>query len=429
MPRSHASSSTREERRQGQRLQSEPAPPRVHGRPFARHQGRFASFLLAAAPVAARVAPYVMLFFAFRLVLAAVAVFASWLAPDLSAQDVLARGWDGGWYLSIAEIGYPPDTSDAGPGNAWAFFPGYPLTLRWVAALTGTSVQAASVVVGLLGGVLASMGVGLFLEDLWSKPAAVAGTAAFLFFPTSFVLGMSYTEATFVASASFALWMLRRQLWIPAALVVAYGSVLRPQGAVLVAMYLVAVLVLRRPFQFELRRVAGALIAPSALLAWLAYQQVKLGTPIGFLEAQAAWGAGGFLWFTTPFRAALQVLQQGVGLANAHQVLATFGLIFMLAGVAAMGVQRRRGLSIPLYVWVFVVGTVLAAMSPFFATSVLRYSGAAFPLFGALAAAAPPRMRWPLVAGSAMTQGALATVALASFSLTATSSGTAPFVP
>jgi hypothetical protein len=374
-----------------------------------------------------RIQPYLLLFLGFRMLVAVVAVFASWLAPTLSSGEVLAKGWDGGWYLSIAENGYPPDLSNAGGGNAWAFFPGYPGALRGTATLLGTSMPTASIFVGLLFGILAAVGVGLALEDLVPRPAAIAGTAAFLFFPTSFVLAMSYTEAPFVACSAFMLLLLRRQLWLPAAAMAAYGSVLRPQGAVLVATFVIAAFIMRGPV--DVRRVVAVLLTPAPLLGWLWYQFDQLGTPIGFLEAQAAWGAGDFAWFSTPFRAVGHVVRDGVGLANAHQVLATIGLVFMLSGTAALIIIQRRGAAVPVHVWVFVLGTIFAAASPFFASSVLRYSSVAFPLLGALVAITPSRLRWPVIAGSAMWQGALTVVALASFSLTATTTGTAPFAP
>jgi hypothetical protein len=371
--------------------------------------------------------PFLLLFLAARLALYVTANAAAWLSGDPSVRQLLARAWDGGWYLSIAQGGYPDNLAADGVGNAWAFFPALPLVLRGFSEVTGLSLESSSQILSWVFGAAAAVAVGLCLQDLFGRSAALTGTAAFLFFPTSFVLGMTYTEAPFVASSATALLLARRQRWLMAAPVVAFGALLRPQGVVLLAAFAVACLISRRlP---DLRRIAAAALAGSSWAAWVIYQHEQVGTPVAFLQAQAAWGAGDFAWFTTPFRAVVTVLLDGAGVENAHQVLASGALVFMLSGCLALVLLHRRGRKADLPIWVFSIGTVLAAMSPYFASSVLRYSSAAFPLFGALAVVTRPTLRVPIIASLAVIQGGLAVVALASFTLTATTMGTAPFAP
>jgi len=76
-------------------------------------------------------------------------------------------GWDGGWYLSIAQRGYWFDPS--GPSSV-AFFPLFPLLVGGVAALTRNYVVA-----GLLVANLAALGAVLVL---WRGVRREAGSAA-----------------------------------------------------------------------------------------------------------------------------------------------------------------------------------------------------------------------------------------------------------
>lgn len=95
--------------------------------------------------------------------------------------------WDGGWYLDIAQNGYPAGLDD---GQSFAFFPGFPLAIRFVGGVTGVSYPTAGVAVALLAAVL-----------LWALSRRLAGedfadraVGLFCFFPGSFALSMAYSE-------------------------------------------------------------------------------------------------------------------------------------------------------------------------------------------------------------------------------------------
>src|SRR5680860_703887 len=69
--------------------------------------------------------------------------------------------WDGSWYKSIAEDGYPAtlpvDANGMVQQNAWAFFPLFPLLVRVLMTATGGSWEVVAPAASLLLGVGAAL--------------------------------------------------------------------------------------------------------------------------------------------------------------------------------------------------------------------------------------------------------------------------------
>jgi Mannosyltransferase (PIG-V) len=150
----------------------------------------------------------------------------------------IASGWgnaltwgerfDALWFLRIATAGY-----SAHDGSA-AFFPLFPLLVRWVSALLGGHPLAAAVLVSNLAclGALAllyALGRTEVGED--RARAAVAFTAVF---PTSFFLLAPYSESLFLLLTLGALWGARRRRWWVAAVAGALAALTRNLGVLLV---------------------------------------------------------------------------------------------------------------------------------------------------------------------------------------------------
>jgi len=85
----------------------------------------------------------------------AMLMIAAWVAAHLPMPDNLQHGWlgplcrwDCGWYLGIAEHGYSPHEDPAQPGATnFAFFPLYPLLVRFVAPLIGGQLLTSAIVI------------------------------------------------------------------------------------------------------------------------------------------------------------------------------------------------------------------------------------------------------------------------------------------
>ena len=240
--------------------------------------------------------------------------------PAVDAPDVLA-GWlhfDSGWYVSIADGGYG---YVKGQQSSVAFFPGYPLAMRAVSQVTGSTAVAGLVVTGLSG---------LAVALLWWRwiairvraPARLTVFLLLLLYPYAWYLyGSDYGDALFLACVLGAFVLVERDhLWL-AALVGAVATATRPVGpAVVIGLIAVAVERSgalrrdaatdgRRRLAFDRSRLrpghVGLVLSASGLVAYCAYLWSRFGDPVAFLSVQSApgWdqGAGPRTWFKLQF--------------------------------------------------------------------------------------------------------------------------------
>jgi hypothetical protein len=134
----------------------------------------------------------------------------AWSPNLMSIAPALAR-WDSGWYYQIAKEGYRYDPHIA--QNNVAFYPLYPLLMRWVSTVIPVSAFTAGIAISLLS----LLGALLFVDRLtvdWGDPAATLTTAgALLFYPTAFFLAAAYTESLFLLATTAALWAAHNRRW------------------------------------------------------------------------------------------------------------------------------------------------------------------------------------------------------------------------
>lgn len=208
--------------------------------------------------------------------------------------------WDSAWYLRIAVHGYEsadPNWLSADPN--FAFFPLYPLAIRWVATLLGLSGEWASIVVNTLSLTAVLYG----LEQL-----VVAYNKAFkekvnqntvkillLFGPSSIFFAEIYTEALFTA---LFVWFLYGLLTKKPVLTLLTGSLLavtRLNGLICLGFAVCWLIWMAREHRKESKLLTwyAGLIVVSALpfLAWMLYnkQHSAFNNPFFFLEAQKWW--------------------------------------------------------------------------------------------------------------------------------------------
>lgn len=198
--------------------------------------------------------------------------------------------YDGQFYLDIAARGYRRLEGEPLWTNA-AFFPALPLLLRTAGTLAGDPIPLA---LGFLG-VLSALAV-LPLWDVAKRlglDPRIACAALFLF-PTGVFQSFLYTEGLFLFLSSLGAWAALSGRLALASLAAAACAVTRPQG-ILVACFLFHGLEgkRRRPREWvtAFARRSLALLPPLvALGSFLLWQEVELGTPFAFLDAQAFFG-------------------------------------------------------------------------------------------------------------------------------------------
>ena len=226
----------------------------------------------------------------------------------------LFGGWfryDGRWYDIIATDGYSFHGVDQ--QSAVAYFPGYPLLLRVLHAITSVDVRLLGTLVTIAFG----LGVAILFER-WCREKAgpvVARCAlvTFLLYPYAFYLfGAMYADALFLFAVLAAFLLLEHDHPILAGLAGAVASGTRPLG-IAVIVGLVAVLLWKRhavtgrgrSTRLSLRALrpgdAGVLLSVSGLVAYMTYLGVRFGHPLAFDEVQRAqgWdqGSGPRTWF------------------------------------------------------------------------------------------------------------------------------------
>jgi len=197
----------------------------------------------APAPVALKIAGWAIAFRAFSAVLA---LLSNIVFPDYRSEQFTVWGstsvfWDAfarhdsGWYWQIARYGYTGGAGAYVPGgrSAIAYFPAYPLLMRYVGRALGprpADLYIGGLVVSWVAFVLAMIGV-YYLARL-DLPPRRAERAAILaaIFPFAFVFGAVYSEALFLAATLACFYCFRTRRWIPGGLCGALATATRVNG-------------------------------------------------------------------------------------------------------------------------------------------------------------------------------------------------------
>jgi dolichyl-phosphate-mannose-protein mannosyltransferase len=338
------------------------------------------------------------------------ALVAKWLFPKLHPISALGSMWDGAWYIKIAEHGYPAHLIQEGDGSRWAFFPAWPAVLRATSIVTGLTLSDAAVVAAFVLGLTSVVAIWLAVHHHFGPTVADRSILLYVFFPMSFVLSMGYTEGLFLTAAGACLYSLSRQAWISAAAFAVLGSLTRDVGVFLIlAVFVAALPELRR--RRSSRPLAALAVAPLGLVAFMTYGWLRVGTPLAFMKAERFWHGAHFIWFKTPLMALATLIRGGLrGLNDPAAVLAVVALFFAWIGVVSLVRLHQRGSALPAWWWVFTLGALATAFSPYYPNSILRYTMAAFPLFAAYAWRIKPTWDGAIVGTMACAQAALTIV-------------------
>ncbi len=241
------------------------------------------------------------------LVVGVLALFTIGIRPDapplrVSDSDLvnLPLRWDAGWYMSVARIGYMWTPRDVGRQQNVAFFPAFPIAMRVMGRLFGSS-GVAYLYGGLAISHVAFLWALLLLyqlarDDLGDAAAAAAGVTLLASYPFSVFHGAVYTESPFLLAVVGAVLAFKRERWVHACLWGALAGLTRPNG-VLLSLTVGALAFSPRPTrpQGETRRVPvgglAAILAPvaGAAIYWLFLWQFT-GNPFQWSEQHEAWG-------------------------------------------------------------------------------------------------------------------------------------------
>jgi hypothetical protein len=180
---------------------------------------------------------------------------------------LIYRAWDGGFYVDIAQHGYPRHVTGQ---SRIAFFPMYPLLLSAVHFVTRIDWTMLTWAVSFALSLLAAALLWRAVRDWQGKDAADRAVVLFAFFPGSFVLTMAYSEGVLLCAALACLLWLSKRNWVAAGLAGAVCSAARPNGIVIVACCAWAALVAIRE-RGEWRALIAPVLAPLGALAYFVF--------------------------------------------------------------------------------------------------------------------------------------------------------------
>jgi hypothetical protein len=139
--------------------------------------------------------------------------------------------WDSRWFLRAAVTGWPqhlPHHNGHVAGSTIAFFPLYPLSIRWLSQLTGLTPLGAGVTITTVTGLVAMVGVWVLVHHYADRQAADRGTLLVALFPGSFVLSLAYSEGFAITFLAFGLLALLQRRWLLAGLLGLLASATTP---------------------------------------------------------------------------------------------------------------------------------------------------------------------------------------------------------
>ena len=339
------------------------------------------------------------------------ALGARWFAPKLHLVSALTTGWDAHWYALIAQHGYPHHIVNEGHGSRWAFFPAWPVTIRAAVEVTHLPYAQATLILTFALGLTSAIAVWLAVREVFGSVVADRAVLLYVFFPAAYVLSLGYSEGFFITTCGACLFALSRRYWITAALFAVLGGLTRNFGVVLVACVVVAA---GHAFvtSHKIRPLAAVAIAPLGFVSWLVYSWWAVGTPFAFVQAERFWGDSHFTWFTAPIAAVFDLFTGMHALGDGQIVLCALGLAFAYGGIVLLSRARDKGVTIPVFWWVFTIGSTLGVLSSYEPDSVLRYSMVVITVYAAYAWRMRPSWEGPLVGMLGVSQGMLTLVAL-----------------
>ncbi len=334
--------------------------------------------------------------------------------PD-ARWNLLAR-FDAGWYLDIAEHGYRWAAN--GSQQNIAFFPAYPLLMRFGGVLLGGHPMLAGFLVSLVAFFWAMLYVYRLARWHGSEDTAAAAVVFLACYPFAVFFSAVYSESLYLLATAGAVYALERRRLAAAAAWALLAGFTRANGFLLAVP--LALLVVAQPLRTNLRlpawltgrrlpdepsprlvtSLAVCAMPVVGLLIFFAYLRHLTGTPLAWFHVQEAWGRTGFDadLLLLPLSQRLRVAAMSAPFQTMNAAAAVFALALTIPVIARLGVA---------YGALVLVGILPPLLNGGY-ISVGRYSSVLFPLFVWLGGAVPREHRTVWVAAFAFGQALVA---------------------
>lgn len=324
--------------------------------------------------------------------------------------DLPAR-WDAGWYLGVANEGYRWTPGSDRQQNI-AFFPAFPLAVRYASVVFGRQPLWTGVILSLAFFFWALVYfLRLARDHLGDDERATTAVVLLASYPFALFFSAPYSEALFLLAVVGAVFHFRRhQLWAAAGWGLVAGLT-RPNGAFLsVVLGLMVLETAGRAWRAgspvrwseQLDRLATAAAPGMGMLFFSTYILFLTGSPFQWTSQNAAWGRV-YRPLDTVFTDRLgYIMDHGLYDYASSQALDMFYLasvLFILCTV--WPVYRRFGLPYAALLLVNLIPPMMAGGL----LSIGRVTSTLFPAFLWLGAVVPAHHRTAWAVGFALLQG------------------------
>lgn len=328
--------------------------------------------------------------------------------------------WDTGWYLMIATEGYQYNPAAAADYQQnIAFFPAFPMSMRYLAVLFGRQPLWTGVGISIVSFYLAlTYFLRLSRDLLKDEEQSVTAVMLLATYPFAVFFSAAYTEGLFLLTLMGAVYHFHNNQLARAALWGFVCGLTRPNGSLLsIVLALMAVApmwdavkwrpILPPPQGWGVisRRLLAAGSPGFGMLAFSAFIYRLTGNPFMWTMQNAAWGR--------TYRSLDSLVSDRFGFiannglysyASTQTIDFFYSMAVLLALAAVWPVYRRFGLPFA----AFILLTILPPMSAGGLLSMGRVTSVLFPVFLWLGAAVPARHRVAWIGLFALLQGFVA---------------------
>lgn len=327
-----------------------------------------------------------------------------WKLYDNDFLDLPAR-YDAGWYLGIATEGYRynPELRPDYPQNI-AFFPAYPMAIRYLSVLFGRQGLWTGVIISLVSFFVAlTYFLRLARDLLKDEDQAVTAVTLLAAYPFAVFFSAAYTEGLFLLTLIGAVYHFHKnELWRAAMWGFVCGLT-RPNGA-----FLSVVLALMAMTSSRSRNPGAWLAAASpgfGMLTFSAFIWRLTGNPFKWTLMNVAWGRTYKSLNSLVSDRVDFIASNGLyGYASTQTIDMFYLLAVLLCLAAVWPVYRRFGIAFAALILI----TILPPMSAGGLLSMGRVTSILFPVFLWLGGAIPAQHRNAWLGLFALLQGFVA---------------------
>ena len=191
--------------------------------------------------------------------------------------------WDALQFQHIADYGYNYRHT--------AFFPLYPLLMRFGKLFTHNNGLLSGMVIANLAGLVMLIVLYQLVYEEFGKEQAQRTVLYLSIFPAAFFFMAAYNESLFLCFVLMFFYLMRHERWCLAGICGFFAVLTRSAGILLMVPFVYEYL---RQRQFQLRKIRVNIISLlsmlGALIAYACYCYYRVGSFLAFSESQQAWG-------------------------------------------------------------------------------------------------------------------------------------------